>query len=77
MPTQAQAQSTPQVITLEQEQLNNFLGPIDGALGGLPVAERTSEYFAVFTGAGGTGPEIIDQTAVFISYLVDAKVPEV
>ena len=73
MPTQAQAQSTPQIVTLEQEQLNNFLGPVNGALGGLPVAERTSEYFAVFTGAGGTGPEIIDQTAVFISYLVDAK----
>ena len=73
MPTQAQAQSTPQIVTLEQEQLNNFLGPINGALGGLPVAERTSEYFAVFTGAGGTGPEIIDETAVFISYLVDAK----
>ena len=77
MPTQAQAQAnsnqSQQLTTLEQEQLNNFLGPIDGAVGGLPVAERTSEYFAVFTGAGGTGPEIIDQTAVFISYLVDAK----
>lgn len=75
MPTQAIAQQTPspQATSLEQEQLNNFLGPINGALGGLPVAERTSEYFAVYTGAGGTGPEIIDQTAVFISYLVDAK----
>jgi len=75
MPTQAIAQQTPspQATSLEQEQLNNFLGPVNGALGGLPVAERTSEYFAVYTGAGGTGPEIIDQTAVFISYLVDAK----
>ena len=74
MPTQAQAdQSSPQLTTLEQEQLNNFLGPVNGAIGGLPVAERTSEYIAVYTGAGGTGPEIIDQTAIFISYLVDAK----
>ncbi len=45
MPTQAIAQQTPspQATSLEQEQLNNFLGPVNGALGGLPVAERTSE----------------------------------
>ena len=67
--------STPQQtqtnVSLEQEQLNNFLGPVNGALGGLPVAEQTQEYFAVYTGAGGTGPEIIDETAIFINYLVD------
>lgn len=67
--------STPQQtqtnVSLEQEQLNNFLGPVNGALGGLPVVERTSEYFAIYEGAGGTGPEIIDETAVFITYLVD------
>ena len=57
--------------SIEQEQLNNFLGPVNGALGGLPVAERNQSYFAVFTGAGGTGPEIINQTALFITYLVD------
>ena len=33
--------------------------------------KETSEYFAVYEGAGGTGPEIIDETAVFITYLVD------
>ena len=64
-------QQTQTNITLEQEQLNNFLGPVNGALGGLPVAEQTQEYFAVYTGAGGTGPEIIDETAIFINYLVD------
>jgi len=57
--------------SIEQQQLNNFLGPVNGALGGLPVAERNQSYFAVFIGTGGTGPEIIDQTAVFITYLVD------
>ena len=58
-------------VSVEQEQLNNFLGSVNGALGGLPVAERNQSYFAVFIGVGGTGPEIIDQTAYFITYLVD------
>lgn len=59
--------------SIQQQQLNNFLGPVKGALGGLPVAERNQEYFIVFQQAGGTGPEIIDQTACFITYLVDSK----
>ena len=59
--------------SIEQQQLNNFLGPVNGALGGLPVAEKNQEYFIVFQSAGGTGPEIIDQTAYFITYLVDSK----
>lgn len=69
--------STPEQIQLdtsiEQQQLNNFLGPVNGALGGLPVAEKNQEYFIVFQQAGGTGPEIIDETAYFITYLVDSK----
>jgi hypothetical protein len=59
--------------SIEQQQLNNFLGPVKGALGGLPVAEKNQDYFIVFQQAGGTGPEIIDQTACFITYLVDSK----
>jgi hypothetical protein len=59
--------------SIEQQQLNNFLGPVNGALGGLPVAERNQDYFIVFQQAGGTGPEIIDQTAYFITYLVDSN----
>ena len=70
-PTTSTSQVNNTIISIEQEQLNNFLGPVNGALGGLPVAERNQSYFAVFIGAGGTGPEIIDQTAYFITYLVD------
>ena len=57
-------------FTVEQEQANNFLGPVQGALGGLPVAEQMQDYFIVYQQAGGTGPEIIDETAFFITYLV-------
>ena len=46
---------------------------VKGALGGLPVAEQNEEYFAVFKQVGGTGPEIIGQTAYFLTYLVDAN----
>ena len=44
----------------------------NGILGGLPVAEQTQDYFLVFKGVGGTGPEIIDNTAYFIQYVVDS-----
>jgi hypothetical protein len=46
---------------------------IQGSFGGLPVAERNSTYIAYFQGIGGTGPEIIDQSAYFISYLIDEQ----
>jgi len=70
-PITTQNSSNNAIISIEQEQLNNFLGPVNGALGGLPVAERNQSYFIVFQQAGGTGPEIIDETAYFITYLVD------
>jgi len=35
------------------------------------VAEQNQTYFAYFDGVGGTGPEVIDQTAYFIKYLID------
>lgn len=47
--------------------------PINGALGGLPVAEQTQDYMIVFKEVGGTGPEIIGETAYFITYLVDSN----
>tara|TARA_R110000822_G_scaffold24358_1_gene74289 strand:+ start:795 stop:2387 length:1593 start_codon:yes stop_codon:yes gene_type:complete len=68
--------ATPQIsqynFTVEQEQANHFLGPVRGALGGLPVAEQMQDYFLVYQQAGGTGPEIIDETAFFITYLVSS-----
>ena len=73
MPTAPSSSPTSVDISIGQEQLNNFLGPVNGALGGLPVAEKTQEFFIIYEGAGGTGPEIIDETAIFITYLVDSK----
>tara|TARA_R110000737_G_C14588167_1_gene486981 strand:- start:44 stop:1573 length:1530 start_codon:yes stop_codon:yes gene_type:complete len=70
MPTQ---QHVINKFTIEQEQFNNFLGPVRGALGGLPVAEQMQDYFLVYQQAGGTGPEIIDETAFFITYMVDSN----
>jgi len=69
--TSTPVQNNNTTVSIEQEQLNNFLGPVNGALGGLSVAERNQSYFIVFQQAGGTGPEIIDETAYFITYLVD------
>jgi len=46
---------------------------IQGSFGGLPVAERNSTYIAYFQSIGGTSPEIIDQSAYFISYLIDER----
>jgi len=37
------------------------------------VAEQNQTYFAYFNGIGGMGPEIIDQTAYFIKYIIDTK----
>ncbi len=41
--------------------------------GSLSAAEKNQTYFAYFNDVGGTGPEIIDQTAYFIKYLIDAQ----
>jgi hypothetical protein len=41
--------------------------------GSLSAAEKNQTYFAYFSSVGGTGPEIIDQTAYFIKYLIDAQ----
>ena len=59
--------------TTQQTQAIELQGiKADGVLGGLPVAERNQEFFLIFSGVGGTGPEIIGQTAYFIEYLVDS-----
>jgi len=57
-----------------QSQLEAETGlDLGGILGGLPVAEQTQEYFAVFDEAGDAGPELIDKTQFRITYLVDSE----
>jgi len=41
--------------------------------GSLPAVEKNQTYFAYFSSVGGTGPELIDQTAYFVKYLIDAQ----
>lgn len=41
--------------------------------GALPAAEKNQTYFAYFSSIGGTDPELIDQTAYFVKYLIDAQ----
>lgn len=56
----------------QQQQVYDSQGNlIKGSYGGLPVAEKNQSYFVYTNGAGGTGPEIIGQTAVFCTYLID------
>jgi hypothetical protein len=38
-----------------------------------PAVEQNQTYFAYFDGVGGTGPEVIDQTAYFIKYIIDTQ----
>ena len=58
---------------IAQEQANNFLGPVDGALGGLSVAEQNQEFFLLFKDITSTTPEIIDQSAWNIEWLVNSN----
>lgn len=57
-----------------QENLQSTTGmSLNGALGGLPVAEKNQAYFAIFDEAGDTGPEIIDKTQFRVTYVVDSS----
>ena len=79
MPQSENFSSTPPVDPIEvevekQKSLEAETGlRIRGILGGLPVAEQSQEYFAVFNEAGDTGPEIIDKTQFRVTYLVDSQ----
>ena len=44
-----------------------------GTLTALPVAEQNQTYLAYSDGVGGAGPEVIDQTAYFIKYLINTQ----
>jgi hypothetical protein len=47
---------------------------LDGSgYGELPAVEQNQTYMAYFDGVGGTGPELIGQTAYNIKYLIDTQ----
>jgi hypothetical protein len=51
----------------------NDTSPDGSGYGTAPAVEQNQTYFAFFDAIGGTGPEIIDQTAYFIKYLIDTE----
>ena len=44
---------------------------LDSGYGTLPAAEQNETFFVYFDGVGGTNPEIINQTAYFVKYIID------
>lgn len=62
-----------QLIELQQNLAQTTGEPINGILGGLPVASQNQAFFVVFDEAGSTGPEIIEKTQFRITYLVNAN----
>ena len=60
---------------LNTDIVGDFNDPTtDGSgYGALSAVEKNQTYFAYFNGVSSTGPEIIDQTAYFIKYLIDEK----
>jgi len=44
-----------------------------GTISKQAVVEQNQTYIAYFDGIGGTGPELIDQTAYFIKYIIDTQ----
>jgi hypothetical protein len=59
-----------EIISLQDEDPGNLV--IEGVLGGLPVAEKNQEYFAVVFEAGDTSPELIEQTQFKVVWLCDS-----
>jgi hypothetical protein len=46
---------------------------LDSGYGNLSPAEKNEAFFAYFEGVGGTGPEIIGQTAYLVKWIIDEK----
>jgi hypothetical protein len=55
------------LIALNEEHYNY------GTVSLVSITDQNQTYFAYFDGVGGTGPELIDQTAYIIKYLIDSK----
>lgn len=65
-----QVQQNNEIVIIQNESPYNI--EVKGVLGGLPVAEKNQEYFAVVFEAGDTSPELIDQTQFKVTYLCDS-----
>ena len=46
---------------------------LNSGYGNLSPAEKNESFFAYFEGIGGTGPEIIDQTAYLVKWIIDEQ----
>lgn len=70
----SQFQNDPNLFLLSGISGNfNDGSPDNSGYGALPAAEQNQTYIAYFESVGGTGPEIIGQTAYFIKYLIDTQ----
>jgi hypothetical protein len=64
----------PNFYLVENIQGNfNDLSSDNTGYGVLPAAEQNQTFMAYFDGIGGTGPEIIGQTAYFVKYIIDEQ----
>jgi hypothetical protein len=65
----------PQGFLLGNNIIGDFNTPTNNGsgYGAASAAEKNQTYFAYFSSVGGTGPELIDQTAYFLKYLIDAQ----
>ena len=65
----------PQGFLLGNNIIGDFNTPTNNGsgYGAFSAAEKNQTYFAYFSSVGGTGPELIDQTAYFLKYLIDAQ----
>lgn len=70
-PLANQANQQDEITILQAE--DSTIPPVNGILGGLPVAERNSEYFVVVKEVGDTSPEIIGQSQFKVVYLCDSQ----
>jgi hypothetical protein len=62
------AQQNPSNLDILDIQKINY-----GTISKQAVVEQNQTYMAYFDGVGGTGPELIDQTAYFIKYIIDTQ----
>jgi hypothetical protein len=69
------ANNDPQGFLLGSDIIGDFntITNNGSGYGAYSAAEKNQTYFAYFSSVGSTTPEIIDQTAYFVKYLIDAQ----